>query len=475
MAMSHLIEKTRFCPSPTGQMHFGNARTALFSALYAASQQGVLLLRIEDTDQERSKAEYTEQLMADLQWLGIDWQEGGNLGGDHGPYYQSQRQSIYDGYYQTLIDKGMAYDCFCSQSQLAITRKMQLRAGQPPRYPGTCRSLSNAQVQAKIAQGLTPTLRFGMPAGQTIRFEDLVKGPQRFQSDDIGDFVIRRADGTAPFMYCNAIDDALMGVTCVLRGEDHLTNTPRQLLLLETLELSLPRYGHISLITDKSGGKLSKRAGSLSIADLKAQGYLPQGLLNYLARLGHTYASNEFMSFAQLAQDFKVEKLGKAPAKFDEQQLAYWQRHAVTALTPEQVRDWIAPVVAEPLEDIDSLAFAAWVQANIEFPNEALTWLPIINNKLVDIAEDAGAILKETPVDFFKIGLEALKTHGIDYSALCDSLKAADFKGKQLFKPLRAALTGLTFGPELKPALALMGQEKAIARMTHALTLLEKA
>ena len=217
--MHNLSVKTRFAPSPTGEMHLGNLRTALFNALYARREQGVFLLRIENTDAERSKPEFEQALMDDLRWLGLDWQEGPEAGGSHGPYHQSARAETYDRYYQALEAGGGCYPCFCGETQLKLARKAQRAAGQPPRYAGTCAHLSEQEVAQKLAAGGRPTLRFRVPRGQQVEFDDEVRGPQRFNSDEIGDFIIRRSDGTPAFFFTNAIDDALMGVTmsCAVR------------------------------------------------------------------------------------------------------------------------------------------------------------------------------------------------------------------------------------------------------------------
>lgn len=257
--------KTRFAPSPTGYLTIGNIRTALFCALLAKHENGVFLLRIEDTDKLRSGQEFAEQLEFDLHWLGLDWQEGPQVGGQSEPYFQSQRQAIYDTYFQKLTDQNQVYPCFCSDEELAISRKIQLSSGQPPRYEGTCRNLTQEQINKKLAEGLKPTLRFRVPENQIIEFTDFVRGPQKFLSHEIGDFIIRRGDGSAAFFFCNAIDDSLMEITHVLRGEDHLTNTPRQLMLLQALKLAQPQYGHLALIVGPDGTPLSKRHGSRSI------------------------------------------------------------------------------------------------------------------------------------------------------------------------------------------------------------------
>lgn len=298
--------KSRFCPSPTGHLHLGNTRTALFNALLAKNQSGHFLLRIEDTDESRSFDHYTQALLDDLHWLGLDWQEGPEVDGPHAPYWQSKRQSIYAEYYEKLIQRQLAYLCFCTDSELAIERKVQLASGQPPRYAGHCRNLTAAEIETKLEKGCLPTLRFCVPKNQTIEFNDLVRGIQRFNTDDIGDFIIRRADKTASFIFCNAIDDALMGVTHALRGDDHLTNTPRQLLVLQALDLPAPNYGHIALIVGHDGSPLSKRHGSQSLLELREEGFLPEAITNYLARLGHNYKQTHYLSLAELSAHFSA-------------------------------------------------------------------------------------------------------------------------------------------------------------------------
>ncbi|MGH8369745.1 MAG: glutamate--tRNA ligase, partial [Gammaproteobacteria bacterium] len=253
--------RTRFAPSPTGHLHVGNARTALFNALFAAHMGGTLILRIEDTDAERSKREFEAGLIRDLSWLGVVWQEGPDRDGARGPYRQSERGAIYAEQVERLQTQGHAYPCFCTPAELALSRKAQLAAGKPPRYAGTCAQLGKPQIEARLAKGLKPALRFRVPAkGETV-FEDMIRGHQVFANQDIGDFIIQRADGSPAFFFSNAVDDALMGVTHVLRGEDHLANTPRQLLLLAALELSAPQYAHLSLIVGEGGAPLSKREG----------------------------------------------------------------------------------------------------------------------------------------------------------------------------------------------------------------------
>lgn len=470
--MQTLPLKFRFCPSPTGLIHFGNVRTALFNALLAHKLQGVFLLRIEDTDKERSKSEYTEALMADLHWLGLEWQEGPEVGGNNGPYWQSERQAIYDNDYQRL---GLhAYPCFCSDEDLEAMRKVQRSQGLPPRYAGTCRHLSAEEIKAKIAQGEKPALRFRVPDGEAVEFTDLAKGPQRFLTDDIGDFIIRRADGTAPFMYCNAIDDAMMGVTHVVRGEDHLTNTPRQILILQALGLRVPQYCHISLIMGADHTPLSKRNGSRNIQTLRKEGYLPLAINNYLARLGHYYGDEEFMSLAQLAVGFDFSRLSRSAAHFDEQQLLHWQKEAVTQLSPAAFKLWIGEhstqfsLVPTAKQEL----FLKTMQPNIMFPDEFDDWAVRLYADMLALEPALRDALVQAGKGFFTTAIEAIKEKGVDYPYLQQCLQQkCNVKGRALFQPLRVALTASLHGPQLEDILQLMGSEQVQHRFTAAVAL----
>ncbi len=463
--------KLRFCPSPTGLMHLGNTRTALFNGLYARHTGGVFLLRIEDTDQTRSHEEYTEQLKEDLQWLDLSWQEGPDVGGDNGPYWQSQRQGIYDKFYDQLMDSGLAYSCFCTEQQLALTRKLQRSSGQPPRYPGTCRHLSQSEVEEKISKGLKPTLRFKVPKDKTVSFNDLVKGQQQFACNDLGDLIIRRADGTAPFMYCNAIDDALMGVTHVLRGEDHLTNTPRQILILEALGLMVPTYCHLPLIVGDDGSPFSKRHGSRSVKDLREVGFLPLAITNYLSRLGHYYADTQFMSLTGLAELFAIDNIGTAPARFDVEQLHHWQREALQHIDENQLYQWLDTVLQQVPEEKRKL-FAETIKPNILFPKDAMSWKEMLFEKLPECNDEQVLLVKNAGCDFYQTAIKGVEQLGTDYKGLCQFLKdQLQVKGKSLFQPLRVALTGMLHGPEMGNIFQLLGQEELIKRLNDGLSI----
>ncbi|HXN79406.1 MAG TPA: glutamate--tRNA ligase, partial [Steroidobacteraceae bacterium] len=362
---------TRFAPSPTGELHLGNARTALFSLLLARGAGGRFLLRIEDTDTERSREAHTTALMADLRWLGIDWDAGPDREDERGPYRQSQRAALYARYFADLERQDALYRCFCTPLELEVSRRTQRAAGRPPRYAGTCRDLSAAERARRQTQGLASTLRFRVPRGARISFVDFVHGPQDFLSDDIGDFVVRRADGSAAFFFSNAVDDAHMGVTQVLRGEDHLTNTPRQLMILAALGLGAPEYGHVALIVGADGAPLSKRHGAVSVREYRERGYQPLALTDHLFRLGHSTPLHGLLTVEQMARAFDPAHLGRAPARFDEQQLNVWQKEAVHHLSADAARTWLAPVLPPGLDEQAAAAFVAALLPNVVLPEDA--------------------------------------------------------------------------------------------------------
>ncbi len=465
--------RTRFSPSPTGMIHIGNARAALFSALYAVHMQGHFLLRIEDTDAERSEQKYVDILQDDLQWLGVNWQEGPGVGGPHGPYFQSQRHEIYAQYYAQLEQQGHAYACFCSEQELALHRKLLLSRGQAPRYPGTCRKLSQEEVTERIAKGLKPALRFRVPQKELIEFTDLVKGPQKFDSFDIGDFIIRRNDGSSSFMFCNAIDDSLMEVTHVLRGEDHLTNTPRQLMILTALNMRTPQYGHLSLVTGDDGSPLSKRHGSCSLHDLREQGFLPQAVLNYMARLSHASDEQQLMSFVDLAKNFHLDKLSRAPARFDNNQLMHWQKEAVMALDNNTAWAWLGSDFKNRIPEVAQDLFIEMIRHNEHFPQEAKNWEEILFGAQLNFTAEQLIILKNAGAEYFVAAEKAAQQYQTDIKSILNELKTQlAISGKNLFMPMRIVLTGKEHGPELINIANLLGVEKMLARFKHALALM---
>jgi glutamyl-tRNA synthetase len=474
--MSSLVFRTRFAPSPTGLLHLGNVRTALFNWLAARRAGGIFLLRIEDTDAMRGHEKYTDALKQDLRWLGLEWSEGPDVGGPQAPYAQSERGAIYKEYFATLESRALAYPCFCSEHELEIARKTQIAAGRPPRYSGKCRTLTPADVAERRSRGLPATLRFRVPEGGRVVFEDKVRGRQEFLSDDIGDFVIRRSDGTPAFFFCNAIDDALMGVTLVLRGEDHLTNTPRQILLLQALALPIPEYAHIALVVGADGAPLSKRTGSKSVEELRTHGFLPLAVNNYLARLGHTYESNALLDPGQLAAGLSLERLHRAPARYDEQHLMHWQKEAIHHASAGELWQWLTGR-EYPNGRIEQLVppgreteFVEAVRGNITMPDDAFVWAGQLFSSGDILTRESREAIRAAGAAFFTAARECAV--GEDFRAFTATVTAATgAKGKSLYQPLRAALTGETHGPEMDRLWKLLGPERIRQRLDAAIEL----
>jgi glutamyl-tRNA synthetase len=461
-------QTTRFAPSPTGELHLGNARTALFNYLLARHGAGRFLLRIEDTDTERSRDEHTHALIADLKWLGMSWDAGPDHEDAKGPYRQSQRGALYARYFAELEKKGAVYLCFCSPLELEASRRAQLASGRPPRYAGTCRALTPEQRQKKTLEGIAPTTRFHVPLGRRIEFHDFVHGPQTFLSDDIGDFVVRRADGTAAFFFCNAVDDADMGVTHVLRGEDHLTNTPRQLMILEALGLRAPSYGHVSLIVGSDGSPLSKRHGATSCREYRERGYLAQAMTNHLFRLGHSTPENGFLGLEEMGRAFDSAHLGRAPARFDEQQLLVWQKEAVHRLTPQEALRWLASYLPAGRDDASLLAFVTAVLPNLVLPEDVRPWVNVVFGDLPELEAAERQLVNEAGKDYFSAAAQAAASSGNDLAAIANAVKSATGKkGAALYMPLRVALTGRAHGPELAPLLKVMPPGKVRERLAR--------
>jgi glutamyl-tRNA synthetase len=451
--MSTSFVVTRFAPSPSGELHLGNARTALFNFLLARAHGGRFVLRIEDTDLERAQERYVEALGTDLSWLGLHW--------DDGPYRQSQRAQLYERYFQQLERAQRVYACFCTPLELDLARRSQLAAGRPPRYAGTCRDLSAAEILVRQAQGRRASLRFRVPLGQRLEYLDLVHGPQSFLSDDIGDFIVRREDASAAFFFSNAVDDALMDVSHVLRGEDHLSNTPRQRLLLEALGLPVPLYGHVSLLTGADGAPLSKRHGATSVREVREAGYAASAVCNHLYRLGHSSSVNRLLTLAQMAQGFELAHLQRAPAQYDSAQLRHWQREWVHTLSPEQAREWLAPLLPASLDPAGAAAFITAVLPNVVLAEDARLWQQIIFGERLAFEEPALRAAQEAGPEFFIAAANAVRERA-DLGALRG---ATGRKGAAFFMPLRAALTGRLHGPELAPLLAAMPTERVRERL----------
>ncbi len=463
---------TRFAPSPTGILHLGNFRTALFNYLAAQADGGKFLLRIEDTDQERSKPEYAEQLQQDLAGIGLHWDLGPGIDSELGPFWQSQRRDAHERYLQALRERNLIYPCFCSEAQLKLVRKRQLGQGEAPRYDGTCAHLDAAAVQARLDQGQKPAWRLRVDNDAVIEFVDLVRGQQRYLGRDLGDFIVQKSDGSLAFMFANAIDDALMGVTHVLRGEDHLSNTPRQLYILSALGLPQPSYGHISLIVGSDGAPLSKRNGSQSLQELVQAGYLPVALVNYLARLGATFSSNDLLPLPELAAAFQLSSLVKSSARYDSNQLNYWQKQAVLVLSDDELAAWLAPVIEQASDAERARALAHYVRDNILFPSDLGDWL---RDLLVEVnwSEAARADLARVGVDWLR-QLAAELEGAPSYAELLATMKSASSApAKFVFKSLRWIMSARGNGPDIAGFYEILGAELALVRVRSLLAEME--
>jgi len=454
---------TRFAPSPSGELHLGNVRTALFSLLLARRSGGRFVLRVEDTDLARTNDAHVLALERDLAWLGLDWDEGPGHDGGHGPYRQSERGSIYLPLLMQLEREERAYPCFCSAAELELSRRAQLAAGRPPRYAGACASLDATQRAARLAAGARPTLRFRVPAARVLQFDDLVHGPQRVDCAHIGDFVIRRDDGTPPFFFANAVDDSLMQVTHVLRGEDHLANTPRQLLVLDALQLRAPQYGHLPLLTGADGAPLSKRNGAQSVRELRAAGYSAAAICNLLFRLGHASAEHTSLTLAQMATHFEVKRLQRASAHFDPVQLRHWQGLWVRSLTPAEALAWLDPFLPLDATPAQRQACVAALLPNIVAASEINEWLPVVFGGTLNFESDATAAIQAAGSEFFRATAAAVG----EVPELAALRAATGLKGAAFFAPLRAALTGRLHGPELAPLLRAMAAPLVRERLTR--------
>ena len=477
--------RVRFAPSPTGHLHVGNARTALFNWLLARGHGGTFILRVEDTDLERSTAASEQMILEDLRWMGLQWDEGVEVGGDAGPYRQSERFDIYREHADRLIAAGHAYYCFCSAETLDAERKAQLAAGLPPKYAGTCRALSREAAGERRAAGERAVIRMRVPANREVSFPDLVRGTVTFHTDVIGDPVLVRSDGIPAYNYAVVIDDQLMAVTHVIRGEDHISNTPRQVLLYEAFGWTAPLFAHLSLVLGPDHAPLSKRHGATSVAEFRAKGYLPEALVNYLALIGWSPRSSKFkvqssklsegedpaeelLPADELARRFRLEDVSHSAGVFDENKLAWVNRHYLKALSPERLVNEALPflreaglVVGEPQP-----AARAWLEAVLPPTAASVDRLNQMAERLHTVFHfDAAAVLSHEALgrELREPGprsvVMALAEELVSGPPLVDreTFRAAATrvkdrtgqKGKALFHPIRVALTGAAEGPEL--------------------------
>lgn len=480
--MSEKEIRVRFAPSPTGPFHIGGARSALFNWLLARKMGGKLILRIEDTDLERSTKESEENIKEALKWLGLTWDEGIDVGGENGPYRQTERLDIYHRYTNELLAKGLAYHCYCTDEELEKDRQEQMQKGETPHYTGRCSHLTKEDEAKLIAEGRKPTVRFRVPANQQIVFTDLVRGTVSFESNGVGDFVIVKSDGIPVYNYAVVIDDALMQMTHVIRAEEHLSNTPRQLLIYDALGFKRPEFGHISLILGKDRTKMSKRHGATSVQQYRDLGYLPEALVNFLALLGWSpVGEQEIFSLEQLIQEFSMDRVAKNPAVFDVDKLNYINATYIKQASPEKVLELALPhlkaagYVNDNLTDEKKdwlLEVMAAVKEYLSYGAQVVDHVDIFFNEEAEFeSEEAKEVLLDADIprviEVFKEKLSALEM--VDAPSVKKVLKSIvkelKLGGKKVYMPVRVAVTGKMHGPDLDQIIPLIGREKVLKRI----------
>ena len=483
--------RVRFAPSPTGFLHIGNARTALFNWLYARRFGGKYILRIEDTDAERSKDEYVTQVLADLRWLGLDWDEGPDVGGPHGPYRQSERLDIYQEHLQRLAAKDLAYKCYCTSEELEQRRSAALAAGKPPRYDNRCRDLAAADAARLEAEGRKPSWRFKV-SGEKVVFNDLIHGRTEFDSSEIGDFVIMKSDGWPTYHFAVVVDDALMKITHVLRGVGHLPNTPLHILLFAAFGYEVPHFAHMSLTLGKDGQVLSKRRGAVALKDYGALGYLPEALANYIALLGWSPQGKgdaagakgsgheaEIFTMQEAAKTFDMRDLNKAASTFDQEKLDFiagWHvRHAgldrVTdlALPHLQAAGFVGASVS-PEERVRLKAIVDAGRPYLSHMAQIKEHVEVFWKRPAPAPEARAQLCAAPAADVLRRLAQKLEgattlTGDALVAMVKEVQKETGVKGKALYIPLRLALTGREHGPELTIIAPILGPAECRARI----------
>jgi nondiscriminating glutamyl-tRNA synthetase len=467
--------RVRFAPSPTGELHIGNARTALYNWLFARHHQGTFVLRIEDTDQERSTELFKSHLLRDLEWLAIDWDEGPDIDGPYGPYLQSERFNIYEDYLHILMDHDLVYPCYCTEEELEAERRDLLARKKMPRYMGKCRRLNHEEQRRLEEDGRKPAYRFKVRTGP-ILFDDHIRGRMRFDGEAIGDFIVMRSNGLPAYNLAVVIDDHLMKISHVIRGEDHLSNTASQLLLYEALNFEPPQFYHHSLILGIDHTKLSKRHGAVSVGEFRNMGYLSEAVVNYLSLLGSSLGEGrEICPVESIIQLFNMENLGKSGALFDESKLKWMNSIYLRSYNSEKLRTLVrSHILKKGVKDFSDEKldqFIEIIRPNIETISEITDYLGIISDQAFVISKDARMILKENKTleilrvfhnllnDIEEISEIQLK------KTIRELAKITGARGKELYMPMRAAITGMTKGPELDELFRFMGKDTILNRI----------
>ena len=479
--------RVRFAPSPTGDLHVGNIRTALFDWAYARHTNGKLIFRIEDTDRERVTDEYIQAAIDTLKWLGLNWDEGPEVGGQYGPYLQSQRLDIYAEWAQKFLDQGDAYHCYCSGDELEERRQLQMKNNQAPGYDGKCRDLSNTQIDEYKAQGRKPVVRMRMPQGETV-FTDAIRGEVKFEHLYVPDFVLVRGDGSPLYTLAVAVDDVLMKITHVLRGEDLLSSTPRQIRVYQAMGVSesdYPIFAHLPFVMGQDNAKLSKRNGEVSIAWYREHGFLPEAICNYLALLGWSPGDDkENITMQELVDLFTVERVNSSPARFDMKKLEAINGDKIRALTQDKFLEWALPfltnakVITGSSDEIDLVKRALpIIQERIVTLGEipAMLNFLFVKNFSVD-PEEKPKLAEAGAQEVLKVALSKVEPlENWNHTAIEEVLRKAliedmGLKPRIAFSALRIAVTGSHISPPLFESLELLGKAGSIARIKQAIS-----
>lgn len=476
--------RVRFAPSPTGRLHLGSGRTALFNWLVARGSGGVFVLRLEDTDKERSLTEFEADIMESMRWMGLDWDEGPDVGGPHGPYRQSERMDLYRGYGERLVDEGKAYRCWCAPGELETRKRAAVDAGRAWRYDRKCLLLPEADRLSLEESGAPYTVRFRVPEGKVI-VDDMLRGGVEVDASEIDDFIIMRSDGTAGFHLAVVVDDITMEITHVIRGDDHLTNAVRHVLLFEALDARPPSFLHHSLLFGPDGTKLSKRHGATSVSDYREDGYLPGALANYLALLSWSPGAGderEVFTLDELVEEFSIKGVSASKAIFDFDKLNWLDRQHIKMRSDAELANLVKPFLAATGRDRllelpgDKLEIAvAAVRNAMEKLTDALEPMDVFVRPPGALEEKAVAELEKSAEleEAVKLCLEALRSEeGSDgasaeriVASLRDAAKAKGWGAKKVLWPLRLGITGQTVGPDLVYLIMFWGPQGCAERI----------
>jgi glutamyl-tRNA synthetase len=484
--------RVRFAPSPTGSLHIGGARTALFNWLFARHNGGTFVLRIEDTDLERSTEESARGIVSALRWLGLDWDEGPETGGDYGPYFQSLRLNRYTEAANELLEQGLAYYCYCTQDELAERRQQAMKEGRAPRYDGRCRTLSADERARLEREGRRPTLRFHIPPSGITMVRDVIRGEVEFSHEVLDDFIIMKSNGLPAYNFACVVDDSSMKISHVLRAEEHLSNTPRQILLYQALGRSLPVFVHLPMILAPDRSKLSKRHGATSVQEFQGQGFLPEALLNYLALLGWSPdGEQEIMPLSEMVRQFSLEHVGKTAAIYDTKKLTWMNGHYLNEADLDGVVEQTIPILQQR-----GLVPECLAPEQQEYIKQVVDVVRTRVKTLIEVADASGYFFSDD-FDYEEKGLRKYFSRpGVDNllaaaSKRVEQLEHYDVQSLEgayhdlsaelgvgageIIHPTRLALTGRTVGPGLFELMAVLGKRKALQRLERAIQFIKNS